>query len=109
MRQRNEDLGRAYKEKSRKLLQTQELYDRAKREAELRQNLIGSAKTRIEVSTPRTSARGMLMGCRRATQSIPLPTEEALSHHTVCDTPRAMSRPWRKVLLPDGEQSVCPR
>ncbi|KAL2754556.1 hypothetical protein ACRALDRAFT_209918 [Sodiomyces alcalophilus JCM 7366] len=37
MRQKNEDLGRAYKEKSRKLLQTQELYDRAKREAELRQ------------------------------------------------------------------------
>ncbi|ROT38714.1 hypothetical protein SODALDRAFT_399644 [Sodiomyces alkalinus F11] len=33
----NQDLGRAYKEKSHKLLETQELFDRTKREAELRQ------------------------------------------------------------------------
>lgn len=35
LRRKNEDLAQAYKDKSRKLLQTQELYDKAKRKAEM--------------------------------------------------------------------------
>jgi E3 ubiquitin-protein ligase CCNP1IP1 len=35
LRRKNEELAQAYKDKSRKLLQTQELYDKAKRKAEL--------------------------------------------------------------------------
>lgn len=35
MRRRNEELAQAYRDKSRKLLQTQELYDKAKRKAEM--------------------------------------------------------------------------
>lgn len=37
MQKKYEDLGRAYKEKSRKLLQIQEMYDRARRQTELGQ------------------------------------------------------------------------
>lgn len=35
LRRKNEELAQAYKDKSRKLLQTQELYDKAKRKAEM--------------------------------------------------------------------------
>lgn len=37
LRRKNEELAQAYKEKSRKLLQTQELYDKVKRKAEMGQ------------------------------------------------------------------------